>query len=407
MTRFSSQALDELLGTGIRQLDITPTERSLAVARYSAVARSLAEHWDTRPHDGLVYPQGSMRLGTITRNFHRDDEIDIDLVARRDQPKESITQAELKADAGLGLEKFVLGRARGRSCARRGQALLDAALPRLPPGRAARAAQPGRAVRIGHHHHRHRGAPLAALEPDRVRGLVPRRHGEGAQGQAQGPRQAHGHRGGSGLAGEDDAAADRPGAQAAPRHLLHRRASTSGRPRSSSPRSPRAPTAAAATCTRCSTTSPTGCQASSSATGTLRRREPGRAEGELRRPVERQARARRGVLRVDRAGQGRLRRPVPCRRRTRHRDPEDGRRTRRRPCPGRQPGPVTGHRGGTGAWASSSTGSARGCLAAATASRQGASPVTTTSTATMAPARRLTLAQQALGLRSVFPDSSP
>ena len=36
MTRFSSQALDELLGTGISQLDITPAERRLAVARYTA-----------------------------------------------------------------------------------------------------------------------------------------------------------------------------------------------------------------------------------------------------------------------------------------------------------------------------------------------------------------------------------
>jgi hypothetical protein len=44
MTRLSSHALDELLGIGISQLDITPDERSLAVARYRAVARSLAEH---------------------------------------------------------------------------------------------------------------------------------------------------------------------------------------------------------------------------------------------------------------------------------------------------------------------------------------------------------------------------
>jgi hypothetical protein len=113
MTRFSSQALDELLGIGISQLDITPAERSLAVARYQAVARSLAEHWDTDPHDGLVYPQGSMRLGTVTRNIHQNDEIDIDLVARRDQPKESTTQAELKTDTGVGLQKFVLGRPEG------------------------------------------------------------------------------------------------------------------------------------------------------------------------------------------------------------------------------------------------------------------------------------------------------
>lgn len=113
MTRFSSQALDELLGTGIRQMDITSAERSLAVTRYGAVARSLAAHWNTDPHDGLVYPQGSMRLGTITRNFHQNDEIDIDLVARRDQAKESTTQADLKTDTGLGLEKFVLGEPEG------------------------------------------------------------------------------------------------------------------------------------------------------------------------------------------------------------------------------------------------------------------------------------------------------
>ena len=113
MTRFSSQTLDELLGAGISQLDITSSERRLAVARYTAVARSLAEHWDTDPYNGLVYAQGSMRLGTITRKYHGDDEIDINLVARRDQPEQSISQADLKADTGLGLEKFVLAEPEG------------------------------------------------------------------------------------------------------------------------------------------------------------------------------------------------------------------------------------------------------------------------------------------------------
>ena len=108
MTRFSSHTLNELLRTSISSLDITPTERDLAIARYTEVARSLGEHWDSDPNDGLVYPQGSMRLGTITREYHRNDEIDIDMVARRDQPKQSISQTDLKHDAGLGLEKFVL-----------------------------------------------------------------------------------------------------------------------------------------------------------------------------------------------------------------------------------------------------------------------------------------------------------
>ena len=58
MTRFSSQALDELLGTGIRQLDITPAERSLAVARYGAVARSLDNTGTRTPTTGGSIPRG-------------------------------------------------------------------------------------------------------------------------------------------------------------------------------------------------------------------------------------------------------------------------------------------------------------------------------------------------------------
>ena len=67
MTKFSSQTLNELLRTSISSLDIKPAERDLAIARYTDVARSLGKHWDSDPNDGLVYPQGSMRLGTITR----------------------------------------------------------------------------------------------------------------------------------------------------------------------------------------------------------------------------------------------------------------------------------------------------------------------------------------------------
>ena len=48
-----------------------------------------------------------MRLGTVTRNIHRNDEIDIDLVARRDLEKASVTQAQLKDDVGTGLDLFI------------------------------------------------------------------------------------------------------------------------------------------------------------------------------------------------------------------------------------------------------------------------------------------------------------
>jgi hypothetical protein len=98
--------LDKLLRTSIESLDISDEEYRLAVSRYEAVGRFLAEYWSDSPAGCEVYPQGSMRLGTVTRNIHRNDEIDIDLVARRDLLKDSITQAELKRDVGQGLEVF-------------------------------------------------------------------------------------------------------------------------------------------------------------------------------------------------------------------------------------------------------------------------------------------------------------
>ncbi len=101
------QQLDELLQTSIESLDISDAEYRLAVSRYAAAGQFLADYWDDSPADGEVYPQGSMRLGTVTRKIHRNDEIDIDLVARRDLRRTSITQAELKADTGYGLDLFV------------------------------------------------------------------------------------------------------------------------------------------------------------------------------------------------------------------------------------------------------------------------------------------------------------
>src|SRR6266540_1371667 len=101
------EQLNQLLHTSIESLDISDQEYKLAVSRYEAVGASLADYWHGSSPGGEVYPQGSMRLGTVTRNIHRNDEIDIDLVARRDLEKTSTSQTELKADAGHGLDLFV------------------------------------------------------------------------------------------------------------------------------------------------------------------------------------------------------------------------------------------------------------------------------------------------------------
>jgi hypothetical protein len=103
----SDDQLNRLLQTSIESLDISEEEYQLAVSRYEAVGAFLADYWDGSIAGGEVYPQGSMRIGTVTRKIHRNDEFDIDLVARRDIAKTSITQTELKGDAGHGLELFV------------------------------------------------------------------------------------------------------------------------------------------------------------------------------------------------------------------------------------------------------------------------------------------------------------
>jgi hypothetical protein len=107
------QQLDQLLGTAIAEFDIPDDVYQLAVSRYGAVAVALADYWDESPSDGLVYPQGSFRLGTVVQPINPDDEYDIDLVCRRDLQKESITQQALKADIGYGLNRYVASQPAG------------------------------------------------------------------------------------------------------------------------------------------------------------------------------------------------------------------------------------------------------------------------------------------------------
>src|SRR4051812_49326800 len=93
--------LDGLLDHGLRDLDISAAEHTLAVMRYTDLGGCFDDHWSTTRGDNLVMPQGSFLLGTVVRNIDRDEGIDIDLVAIRDVSKFSTTQTELKEDAGV------------------------------------------------------------------------------------------------------------------------------------------------------------------------------------------------------------------------------------------------------------------------------------------------------------------
>lgn len=99
--------LDQLVETSIADFDVPLDVYGRAVDRYENLGNWLADHWDDHPAGGVVYPQGSIRLGTMVAPVTPGAEYDVDLVCRRDLKKESTTQKELKADVGAGVTAFV------------------------------------------------------------------------------------------------------------------------------------------------------------------------------------------------------------------------------------------------------------------------------------------------------------
>ena len=99
--------ISQLLGSTVEVLDISTEQYELAVSRYEDLGGWLVDQGIGDPD---VYPQGSFRLGTVVRPTINND-FDIDLVFLRSLAKESITQNELRAQAGKLLRAYI--RARG------------------------------------------------------------------------------------------------------------------------------------------------------------------------------------------------------------------------------------------------------------------------------------------------------
>ena len=95
-----------LLGATVEGLDISPQQYELAVHRYGDIGQWLVDLGIGEP---TVYPQGSFRLGTVLRPT-TGGEFDIDLVFLRPVAKESITQEELRAQAGQLLRAYIAAR---------------------------------------------------------------------------------------------------------------------------------------------------------------------------------------------------------------------------------------------------------------------------------------------------------
>ena len=103
MPNSNLQVTSRVLDATVKELDISPQQFALAEHRYTDLGQWLvAQGVDERE----VYPQGSFRLGTVLRPTAGGD-FDIDLVHLRLLTKESITQKELRAQAGQLLTDYI------------------------------------------------------------------------------------------------------------------------------------------------------------------------------------------------------------------------------------------------------------------------------------------------------------
>ncbi|GLZ02472.1 nucleotidyltransferase [Actinoplanes sp. NBRC 103695] len=99
--------LTQVLGAGIESFDIPEEQFQVAEFAYKAACDFLSTYWTDSGTGGALYPQGSMRLGTVTALIHRRDEYDLDMVCRHNLQKSQIASEDLKADVGDALEQFV------------------------------------------------------------------------------------------------------------------------------------------------------------------------------------------------------------------------------------------------------------------------------------------------------------
>ncbi|MCY3791668.1 MAG: nucleotidyltransferase [Gemmatimonadetes bacterium] len=106
MSNSNLQVVSRLLDATVEDLDISPQQFELAVRRYTDLGQWLVNQGIGNPD---VYPQGSFRLGTVLRPTGGGD-FDIDLVFLRYLAKESITQDELRAQAGQLLKAYIAAR---------------------------------------------------------------------------------------------------------------------------------------------------------------------------------------------------------------------------------------------------------------------------------------------------------
>ena len=88
-------------------LDVPENLRRDAKSKYDHIGKWVKEDSQRRFRtDSEVYPQGSVRLGTMIQPVKDEDDYDIDLVYRRNLVKEGVTQQGLKNQVGEQIRQY-------------------------------------------------------------------------------------------------------------------------------------------------------------------------------------------------------------------------------------------------------------------------------------------------------------
>lgn len=94
MTETLLKNYNGLLKNIANELDISPSKYKVAVERYQAVGKWLSEgEYADCEIPPFIYPQGSFRLGTVTRPWRENKEAnyDIDLVCQLEDVQNSVS----------------------------------------------------------------------------------------------------------------------------------------------------------------------------------------------------------------------------------------------------------------------------------------------------------------------------
>lgn len=103
MIKFNTSDLDaytKLFTALVNEISITQTQFDNLVKSYGAVGKYIEEDPRLYEYSPLVFPQGSLRLGTIIQPVGKDDDLDVDLVIRLTGKSSYWTQADLKRIIG-------------------------------------------------------------------------------------------------------------------------------------------------------------------------------------------------------------------------------------------------------------------------------------------------------------------